>query len=646
MLNLRNLALEDFGPYRGSQSIAFPSEHGVYIVYGPNGRGKTTLHNAFRYALYGEIRGRNRARAAREMANTDSAKERGYAMFKTVLDFDADGAKYRLTRVFDQSKSQVETTFLERDGVPLSQVQTRETLKVLAPPSISQFFLFDGEQLQQYENLLDTDSEEGEALEKSIERVLGIPVVASALADVKSILRISQRLLADQYAANDATKRMGVALKEAQDLRAEFLRSQSEISGVISDAQDRVVELESLLKGQEKSQRILGNLDILRARTEALVGEEKQAIAALAEVTPDIWKAMLYGDVSALVPVQEEAVNAAQALVFESSAAIRDIGHLAHDSDCPTCRRELDAATRIQLLERIGPLASDAHLHDAELGLRSAQEQMTTLRDLLRANVGMIVDRDRGLRGTRLERRANLDEIADLESQLAGIDEHELRTLAAEREERIHQISRNKERLEEGKARVSEQDNVIDGLMRKLKAGPVQVDSGVELKKEVAQSLTDLFASAIDAYRAVVRSRVEREASQVFRSISSEPDYAELQITDRYGLKIVDVDGEVVENRSAGYEHLVALSLIAALQDSAAVRGPVVMDYPFGRLDKSNTANVVAALPRMARQVVLLAFDGEFDRDEALRALGGSLIAEYELVRVSSSHTEISEKSA
>jgi DNA sulfur modification protein DndD len=110
--------------------------------------------------------------------------------------------------------------------------------------------------------------------------------------------------------------------------------------------------------------------------------------------------------------------------------------------------------------------------------------------------------------------------------------------------------------------------------------------------------------------------------------------------TDRYGLEIIDSDGEVVR-RSAGYEHLVALSLIAALQDSAAVRGPVIMDYPFGRLDTDNTARVVAALPRMARQVILLSFDGEFDRHAALQALGSNLVAEYELERVTSKHTRI-----
>jgi len=130
-----------------------------------------------------------------------------------------------------------------------------------------------------------------------------------------------------------------------------------------------------------------------------------------------------------------------------------------------------------------------------------------------------------------------------------------------------------------------------------------------------------LFGGAIDAYRVKLRRRVEERASEIFRQLASEPDYVGLRITDRYGLEIIDSDGEVVR-RSAGYEHLVALSLIAALQDSAAVRGPVIMDYPFGRLDTDNTAHVVAALPRMARQVILLSFDGEFDRHAALTALG------------------------
>ena len=50
---------------------------------------------------------------------------------------------------------------------------------------------------------------------------------------------------------------------------------------------------------------------------------------------------------------------------------------------------------------------------------------------------------------------------------------------------------------------------------------------------------------------------------------------------------------------------------------------------------------LIAALPRMARQVILLAFEGEFNRQEAVNALGTNLVSEFSLERVSVRHTRI-----
>ena len=58
MLRVRSLELEDFGPYRGQQSIDFSGQDGVIVVYGDNMRGKTTLLNGIRFALFGKILGR------------------------------------------------------------------------------------------------------------------------------------------------------------------------------------------------------------------------------------------------------------------------------------------------------------------------------------------------------------------------------------------------------------------------------------------------------------------------------------------------------------------------------------------------------------------------------------------------------------
>ena len=59
MLHFNKMILRDFGPYKGEQTIDFTSNPGVTIFWGNNGRGKTTLLNAFRFGLFGVIQRRN-----------------------------------------------------------------------------------------------------------------------------------------------------------------------------------------------------------------------------------------------------------------------------------------------------------------------------------------------------------------------------------------------------------------------------------------------------------------------------------------------------------------------------------------------------------------------------------------------------------
>lgn len=640
MLSLIGMTLQDFGPYRGRQEITFSRHRGVYIVYGPNGRGKTTLHNAFRYALYGEILGRRRAEQARALTNSEARKQAGYGSFETTLDFEHDDVRYRLTRRYDEREQPPELMLLERDGVPMSQDDSENSLQIIAPRSVSQFFLFDGELLRQYENLLDSYSEEGAALEQSIERVLGIPIVGNAKADVTEIWRKAEKQLAEQYAAHDETRRMGLALNEAQDVRARLQEGYDEIAERIDATKERVAELEAILREQQKAERLLGNLDRLRTDETDFELREQNAVAALNELSPNLWKAVLARSAAERLVAVEAEVEVAEADLRDVAAAVRDLAHLHHERDCPVCHRDLPDDLRRELAAGLEAMASISHHEAVEARLNRARSKCRALQALALQDARLVAERDRNLRALWLERQGVREDIASVEQQLSEIGEDKLRALTSERDERQAQVLRDKEHLDNSAAKLREQDLVIEDLKRRLRRQSVRPDHTIELKDQVSQALMGLFGEAIDAYRAKLRRRVEARASDIFRVLASEPDYVELRITDRYGLQIIDTDGEVVR-RSAGYEHLVALSLIAALQDSASVRGPVIMDYPFGRLDTENTSRVVAALPRMARQVVLLSFDGEFDRHAALQALGNNLVAEYELERVTSKHTRI-----
>lgn len=113
------------------------------------------------------------------------------------------------------------------------------------------------------------------------------------------------------------------------------------------------------------------------------------------------------------------------------------------------------------------------------------------------------------------------------------------------------------------------------------------------------------------------------------------------RFNDSYGLTIVHQDGSEIPVRSAGAEHIVALSLMGALQRNAPLRGPIVMDSPFGRLDDVHTTKVIQALPSMADQVLLLVYESELDPTEARNQLKGKLRKEYKITRRSARHSEI-----
>lgn len=205
-------------------------------------------------------------------------------------------------------------------------------------------------------------------------------------------------------------------------------------------------------------------------------------------------------------------------------------------------------------------------------------------------------------------------------------------------------LENSRARKEQAETDAAAQESAIRQLRERLGRAGGADQVKLEQKADTLHALGELFSEAIASYREQLRARVEAEATRIFRALRVEPDYDRLTINPGYGLTIVHRDGQAIPDRSAGYEHLVALSLLGALQRCAPITGPVIMDSPFGRLDPEHKARVVAALPEISDQVILLAYESEFDRDQAGQALGSRLLAEKELVRVTARHTEIRDR--
>src|SRR5258706_11868973 len=98
MLLINALHVEDFGPFKGHQTITFSKQDGVTVVYGENMRGKTSLLNAIRFAFFGKVIGRGtKAISLHKVGNWEKA-DLGKFGFQVQLEFHDENHEYKLTR--------------------------------------------------------------------------------------------------------------------------------------------------------------------------------------------------------------------------------------------------------------------------------------------------------------------------------------------------------------------------------------------------------------------------------------------------------------------------------------------------------------------------------------------------------------------
>ncbi|TWW08875.1 hypothetical protein E3A20_19960 [Planctomyces bekefii] len=246
-----------------------------------------------------------------------------------------------------------------------------------------------------------------------------------------------------------------------------------------------------------------------------------------------------------------------------------------------------------------------------------------------------------GIEDSRVEKHVRTHRLSEIEEATRSLDESEHRRIQADYDNSVKEITLIEQGIQRERDALATVEQHIDKVQRKLdQLGGADLARDRQ-RREVAKKLFDLLNEAVDVYRNELRQRVERDASELFRKLTTEAEYTALRINENYGLRIVHSDGSVVPVRSAGAEHIVALSLMGALQKNAPLQGPIIMDSPFGRLDDHHTTKVIDSLPDMAAQVLLLVYESEMEPRLARSRLQGQLKREYRIGRVTARHSTI-----
>lgn len=640
MLQLKQLEIEGFGPFADRQRLVFPPNHGVVVIYGENMRGKTTLLNAIRYAFFGKVLGRGRRERHIHLLSNRERAAHGRFGFSVALSFNFNGESYELFRSHTPrvaspvSDSDYEPEVLLKRGRDVLGQQDRErVLAQIFPWEISRFFLFDGELLQEYEELIINDSETGPQISNAIERILGVPILKAGRRHLRELAEEAERQVAAEASRHAETAGVGNALSQAITIR----------EGHRSELQRLMSDLEALNKQKiELDERLASNSRAadLMARRQMALDKASEASKSQIELRGEVkrliangWRAVVLGSVRKL----RQETTASLGAVLD--ATVLDLRRQAIDTElCSVCEQDVRGEIRERLQAGLGHVALSA---SAE-----AMARLRALSGFTETDVsGEIRQLVRRIESLGVEEKHQNEEASEILAQLADSDQASVRSTQATYAEVLKQIGILENGIERQQATLAEQERRVEGLKRKLERDSSLRDlTGLEARAQLLRDSEAVFDLAVQEYKQDLRQRVEKSATDLFLGMSTErTDYAGLRINEDYGLTILHVDGRPEDARSAGAEHIVALALMGALQQNAPLRGPIVMDSPFGRLDDGHTSNVLRGLHRMADQVVLLVYEAEVGRERARELLGARLNVEYELRKVNSRRTEIVE---
>lgn len=644
-------------PYKGDVTLKFPSDEtrNTLIVFGDNMRGKTSLLNAIRWGFYGKALGRHlREIPLQLIPNSEAAKQNDWHV-EVRIEFESEGDKYDLRRIANKKpliakperpEDFLIETHLQKNGAAVPANNIEAEINKFAPEQVSRFFLFDGELLQEYEELLIESSDQGKKIKEAIEQVLGVPSLTNGRADVYSLLKRAQKVQEQDAAKVKGMKGLAEQQRDWYVKRESYENDLSAIKESLKKTHDSRIELEDYLEKVDAVLKQKLEYDFLSGKRNQFEKDSEQLNTSRLNYISEAWRDLL----TPKLELMRDQLIAKQNDLFEGlnikvryQTALDLKRQFLDNSICPTCQQSLDAnrvlSTQNEILE----------LEEKIKNLPKSTEDMTAISVRLNSInkiigtsvVDRILDADRQLARNEHEISKAYNKLDDLKKEIEKYDTDEMLRSRKKRDQYHAEELKLLSDIRGIESNIAAADKELKIISQRISDDKTKSYTRGTIMAKLAESLHECFSKSIDELRIALKEKVEISATNAFKQMSTQQSYKGLKVNDNYGLKIINNDDEEVPIRSAGAEQIVALSLIDGLSKAGRSAGPVVMDTPFGRLDMKHRKNILSYLPKAATQLILFVHDGEIRGTEDLNVIAHRIGGQYEIKEISSTHSTI-----
>ena len=636
---ITKLELVNFGIYKGKHEIDLTpkKKKPIILIGGLNGRGKTTLIDAFQLVLYGKFaKCSNRGRLAysdylKECINRDvSTKDGARLRLSFQLRKNRELVEYSVTRTWGGAGSKIsESVEVKVNDVhdPMLSSTWNQFIQELIPVEISEFLFFDGEKIER----LAEASESQDLIAAGVKRLLGVDLISRLDDDINYLPRrmVNKNKAKSTVKFEKLTKLVsGLELERKNQLNligskqveldkvkldlAKHRKAFEDSGGDLFARQDRLKE-EFVLRSQE---------------LEMLINEQiayAEGIAPLCNIKSLITDLLTDAQTAKQIKNQQQ---------YHAHDQDRDVTILALVEKSVLDSDEVSLFNDILIKTRKNVSSSGDEVSYLE-GL--------DLDTLTNFDLGLLTDTQKEIRSLN-KRVAKAKEIVELiERQLAALPESEEMSLLQESltnsETRRAELQIEIDLLRG--QRTKTQEHLVQESERLLE---VSRDEAKELAQEQLElkmlGHIPLLSATLSAFREELVSKsihkLEGRILECFDLLLGKTNLiSALQIdASKYAVTIFDKSGDPLpaERLSAGERQLLAIAFIWGLASSANAPLPTIIDTPLGRLDSVHRSILLTRyFPSAAAQVILLSTDEEIDSD-AYRKIQPYISKEYALI--------------
>lgn len=668
---IKKMKLQNFRQYIDDViEFATDEKKNVTVIMGNNGTGKTTLAQAFQWALYGKTNFQIREllnRTIREKMGTGEQRD-----VSVMLDITYNNTEYTVRRIQEYYKN-VNQKLEERQGkfvvskiddsgnvqyVP--EYQKDYIVKQFLPKDLSNFFFFDGEKIEE----MSKEIQDGKSsdFQNAVYSLVGLTATQNTIEHLKSNKKCVVKEIQREIDKNSqSAEKMEQKNTQIEEWNEKIQRNKTELARLQQGRKELEEKRNSnnrlIIDGQSDMQ-IKKEYRALEKDIENLLREKNaKSKDMLQMISREFYQFCVYGVAKKAADLIEEEKT--EEIVIPDLTT-RTIDALLKRGRCicgtTLCENQLPYEEVMKLRETSYPKTIASLKADYQTKLHEA-EHYTNFSERWKEKLKNYEECTAQLEGKMTERDDKQQMMADTSSAERALQEN--KEIEKELPKLDQQLGRLKQQIQDAETKIRVLEQEKDSLIVNNE-DVVKNKIYMTYAKELYESLRKEYKEKEDFYRIKLQNRMNEIFASIYGQNISITIDSRYRITVRIDEELASTD-EVERNTAQGYALI--FTFISAIIDLAKKKAnddaftenelideenegyPLVMDAPLSAFDKTRIEKICTEIPRIADQVII--FIKDTDGEVAEEHMSDKIGCRYmiEMVNDSKLHSKIVERS-